>query len=347
MKREIERRRVVGLRRIWGGCKVWVTRLVLKSKWKGGKGGREGRELRDGVRLERMHTVRRLRQRDMVETKKRILREIERVKGEPEDDSSDYIGGGDKKVENGEFDVEAQRPQTSRSTRIKALQDQLHKLEHSSTNTDPNIQKPLPTTPPLPRASSSEQRPVSYSGSTAFDSTSIRCSYGRGQNTFTHPGLTNSTFNTPDSSTPLPRHLRQTLYPPTPLPRRNRDTVMSTSTWQYNDSASENEEGEGGDRPDLFSLFVTRARQFEAGEAYPGHVGVTDFSRPGRPLREGLNGSVIQGRQVGGNNRGMGRQGEGGNVIERPGAAYLPRGAVGSNGTFLIGDSEEELEAED
>lgn len=151
---------------------------------------------------------------------------------------------------------------------------------------------------------------------------------------------------------------------------------ISEDTWQYNDSDSENEIS--GGEEGIFSRIVQRARELEAGDAVPrrrirrgpaaentGAAGdVPNFSRPAGPVRMGtpqvgversLANDYMEGRVPGEDleerrpSPGDVRESPGGDqghpVVERPGNAHIPREPVRRNdGTFFIGDSDEEVE---
>lgn len=156
--REVEKKRVVGIRWVWVALRRFVVglvgrvgpvRKVRKGGFRGdGRGIGEGEEIEmsERVRLERMHTQRRARQNDRVEKKKAILREIERLKAEGEacpDADAEEMGMNFDLAEienwvnnnnNNTYDIEAQPPRQVHRTnadRIRHLQEELQQLEDS------------------------------------------------------------------------------------------------------------------------------------------------------------------------------------------------------------------------
>lgn len=132
-KRELERKRVVGVRRVW---EVVRGNFVGKDR-KDGK-GEKGKDMDDMAQLERMHTVRRMRQKEKMERKREVLTEMARLRSElPQNKAFDYGRKGHEQSHQ-------LRPLAlvSRVERIKELRAELNDLDTSSSS--PNLSKPLP-----------------------------------------------------------------------------------------------------------------------------------------------------------------------------------------------------------
>lgn len=118
VKRDGERRRVVGVRRVFIGISRAVRRVggVMgravgrgRGKWNRQGGGEEEIEMEERNRLERMHTQRRIHQTSLAARKKEILRELERLKAglSSESSSSSTVNGNGHGHGNGEVEKEA------------------------------------------------------------------------------------------------------------------------------------------------------------------------------------------------------------------------------------------------
>jgi hypothetical protein len=229
-RREMERKKIVGVRRIWVAARGGFVTKEGKERE-----GEEGKEMDERIQLERMHTVRKMKQKEKVETKRRILREIERLRL---DDAVGFVGNNKELGYGLDLEAQTQRAENpaleERARRIRELQAQLKELETSPTSSpqsdDLGVREKPYTPPHLTKPTSLESTYESLDGTTVFNSTSSHAKS-------TRPTLTNQAFNRP------------------PSPRNN--TYMTTDTWEYNDSPNP-EEGE-----DTFTIFARRAQAFE------------------------------------------------------------------------------------
>lgn len=291
-------------------------------------------------------------------------------------------------------------PQSSTtSAQIRKLQEELQQLENnpeaasitSNIPTQTQSSKPLPELPhfnprlhtqQLPQTPSFENINLDSppSGGTVTDSendTTLVNTSQRNHPIFHHPSLTNGRLNTPASQGggfPSGQGGAQRRHPsqaepndranPRPaFPHQETPRTLGNK-WQHNDSDNDNDVA--GDEEAIFTLFASRAREFEAGdpvprrrvrappaENYGAAEDVPGFSVPAGPMRpwtprvgdEGrLANDYMEERRVAGENV-EGRRG--GNqelpVVERPENAHIPR-KTDPGGTFLIGDSDDEAE---